>query len=112
MMRRMTGDTGHVIDVVLGTIEVGMLFAILMASKAALAYVFCFSALENENLAFIAARLDVSFARTMAGFAPLPFRTTLGERGLEMRGGLKVFENVFVASFTRLGPNVISRTCG
>jgi hypothetical protein len=111
VVRRVAGYTAHVIGVVLRSVEVRVLFAVLMASQAALAYVFSFRSLEDEYLGFVAAGFDVSLAGTVASFAALPLRSALRQCGLEVRSGFKIFENIFVAGLACLGPNVISRSC-
>ena len=71
----------YVVLQVRGTPKIAVFLPVGVASQAALTDFLGGSVLEGEDFRLIAAALDVFFARTMAGFAPMPFRAPLGVHG-------------------------------
>ena len=68
----------------------------LVTAEATLAYFVSLRVLENKDLAFVPASVNVRLARPMTTFATLPLRTLLGQCGLEMTGRLEVLIYIFV----------------
>jgi hypothetical protein len=102
------GNAAYVIEVVLRTIKIGMLFAILVTAQAALTHLLRGLALEYKDLALVSAAFHVLFARSVAGFTALPLRSLFCEGSFPVRGSFKFVVNVFVAGFAGFGSHVES----
>lgn len=94
-----------------GPIVITVLFGVLMTPQAAPTGFLGSGVFKGEDFAFVSAAVDVLFARTMAGFTPLPFRPFARLQlpfhgGGEMRGGLEMVINVFVAGLACIGADV------
>jgi len=74
----MAGDATDVIPRVLRVQGVHVLRATGMAVQAARVNLLRGGILEGEYLCLVPAAIDVRFARTMASFAAMPFRPSLG----------------------------------
>ena len=112
VVRRMAIDTRNSALQVGGTAVIALLVAGLMAIKAASTNIGGRCVLKREDLCFVAAALNVLFARTVARLAAMPLRTLLGiESGYEMRRCFvtcieALRRHVFMAGFASLCPYV------
>lgn len=79
--------------------EISVLLAGLMARQTTAADDIRPLTFEDEYLAFIASALDVRLARTMAGLTTVDLCPIDLQRGIPMRIGLKVVDDVLMASF-------------
>ena len=102
---RVAGHATHAVDIVLRAVEVGMLLAILVTRHAAFAGLLRGRAGEGEDLALVAAALDVFLARSVTGLAAHG-RTAL-ERRLPVRRSFECLVDGFVAGLTRLGADIL-----
>src|ERR1700682_1467384 len=76
--------------------EIAVFLAGLMAVQAARTGIGCRSSLKTKYFGFVAAALDVRFARAMARFASMPLRSLLRVQcGGKVRCGLKIVVEAF-----------------
>src|SRR5262249_41277030 len=110
VVRRMAIHTAHVVHIVLAAPEVAVLFAVLMASKAALTDLLRGDVLEGEDLRLVAPGFHVLFARPMTGLTALPLRSPTGVVGcFPVRRFLEIFEDILVASIAGRRSDVLCR---
>lgn len=111
MVRRVAGDAGDAVEIVLGTVEIGMFLAILVASQAALADFLGFGVGEAEDFCLISAAFYVGLARAVAALAPMVGRAAHGGRlegiDLLMAAAVDALEFFFVTAFAGVRPDVL-----
>ena len=103
VMGRVTGNAAHAVDIVLGTVEVGVLLAIAMTRHAALAGLVRSLAGEGEDFALVATALDVGLARTVTSLAALGLGCRALQSRLPVRRNLECLVDVFVTGLAGLG---------
>src|SRR5579864_4490714 len=112
MVRVVTIRTSHTVLQVRRSSIVAVLLPVLVAVQAPRADVRGRSILERENLGFVAPALHVRFARPVASFAAVPFRTPFSvQRGGVVRRRLIILEeilrwHVLVAGFAGLRADI------
>lgn len=113
MVRGMAGDTTHVTPGVLRIDGIHVLVAARMARQAPRVNFLGGVFLENENLGLVSAASNVVCARTVASFAALVRRTTLGiERGLPVGSFLPIIIDIFMTSLASVRTDIVGSVGG
>ena len=102
-------DASYIVLQVLGTQEVGMLFAKFVATQTTLGSLFTRQAREADDLRRICG-LGMFFTRTMTSLAALPLGAlVLGESCFPVRTSVKALTRVLMAGLAGIGPHVLRR---
>lgn len=99
VVRRVTIDTAHVVDIVRLARKVAVLLAVFMAGQATLADFRGRHALEVEDLGLVPTGINMGFARPVTCFASVPSGPApCVQSSLPVRRRFEILEDVFVAS--------------